>query len=313
VLRFASRSRRRLIAALVGAAALAATAARADDFLGGDWTTGDGYRGFDVKAGVNLDSRGDWEGGATYAYDHSYAGTESRARELSLGVVHRMDAAWSSRFSLTGWRDNLNDVDYVGPSFGFTYVRYDDPSSPDRRARLKVSFDSDLFDFIANETTAPKTIRLTRTSTATIAGDQSSVSVAQWHPYFTVELPLDGGRVSPWILVGHDFYSKNPELIEERAGRPQFSTSANSLNGLVGGLVQNTDEVGINVRLPWRLRATASLGVEQIATDNTWATTQSAGLSGWAGEHLKLAVSWSRSIQDGVPQELLNGGLTWFF
>ncbi len=100
-----------------------------------------------------------------------------------------------------------------------------------------------------------------------VPGAPGSVSLGQWHPYILVEKPTFGGAATPWVEVGRDFYSKNPGIIEARAGQPQFS-SAGSLNGLVGGLLYTTGVVGLNLALPAHLKATASFGLEQESSDN---------------------------------------------
>ena len=290
--------------------------ARADSFLGGDWTTGRGYRGFDVKGGVNLDERGDWETDASFAYAHSNTGTESRSRQATVALVHTLDDHWSSRASMTGWRDSLNNVQYFGPSAGITYAAFDRPDDRVEGAHgkqwLRVSFDADLFVYQAGQTSL-RTIKISRTKSATVPAAQGTVSLAQWHPYLLVERPLANESVTPWVEIGHDFYSKNPAIIEARSGNPNFSSSAGSLNGLVGGLLYTTGSVGLNLSLPLHLKATASLGVEQESSNNQWATTQGAGLSSMFWEHIKIGASWARSIQDSVPTDLVSGGVTWLF
>ena len=315
-----SPTRRSLCLGLLAVLTLwaAAPAARAADFLGGDWTTGSGYRGFDVKGGLNLDAQGAWEGDATYAYAHSRTGTESRSNQLTLILAHIVDDRCSTRASMTGWRDTLNDVQYFGPSFGITYAAFDRPDDRVQGARgaqwLRVSLDSDLFVYQAGQTISPKVIKVSRTETAVIPAGQGSVSLAQWHPSFLVERPLMQEKLTPWVRISHDFYSKNPNDIEARAGQPQFSASANSLNGLVGGLLIATGEIGLSVALPAHLKLTASIGLEQEASDNKWATSQNAGLSGlYLDRRCRIGVSWARSIQDGVVQDLLTTGLSWFF
>lgn len=303
----------RAVAAAFAALLLGVRAARADTFLGGDWTTGSGYRGFDVKGGVSLDQAAAWEADATFSSAHSYSGTESRSRELVVTLVHEADAAWTTRAGVTGWRDNLNDVDYFGPSYGFTYTAYDDPSSKDKEETWSASFDNDLFVYKADETTSPKTVRLTRRVSIVIPGNQSAVTLAQWHPYAHLEVPFAGGAVTPSIDGGHMFYSKTPSEIEARAGRPNFSASAGSLNGLVGGLQSNTVSAGLSLKLPYGIRLNGSLGVQQSATDDSWATTQSASLSHYLGEDLKVSAAWNRSIQSGASQDLFGGGATYFF
>jgi hypothetical protein len=305
-----------LIAGLLVALPWTSVPARAESFLGGDWTTGRGYRGFDVKGGLDLDERGDWEADAAFAYAHSNSGTESRSRQATLALVHTLDDHWTSRAGMTGWRDSLNNVQYFGPSAGITYAAFDRPDDRVEGARgkqwLRVSFDADLYVYQAGQTNL-RTIKISRTKTAVVPASPGTVSLAQWHPYLLVERPFAGESLTPWVQVGHDFYSKNPSIIEARSGRPQYSSSAGSLNGLVGGLLDTTGEVGLNLALPARFKATASLGVERQAADNHWATTQGAGLSRVFWDRLKLGGSWARSIQDGLAQDLVSGGLTWFF
>lgn len=310
--------RRSRAGALLAILLAAAPAARADTFLGGDWTTGRNYRGFDVRGGVDLDAHGDWEADGEFAYAHSKTGTESRSRQATLTLVHTLDDHWSSRGGMTGWRDSLNDIQYFGPSFGVTYTAFapsreeggDESHGPDT---LRVSLDSDLFVYQAGQTTSPRVISLSRSQTVVIPAGQGEVSLAQWHPYVLVEKPLAGGRVTPWVELAHSFYSKSPGLIEQRAGRPQFSSSSGSLDGLVGGLLQNTGVIGTNLKLGAGLKLTASLGAEQQATDNSWSVTQGAGLSETIADSAKLGVSWARSIQDGVPQDLTTFSAAWFF
>ncbi|MFI5349572.1 MAG: hypothetical protein ACHQ2Z_08520 [Elusimicrobiota bacterium] len=270
-----------------------------------------------MKGGMDLDERGDWEGDAAFAYAHSNSGTESRSRQLTLAFTHIMDDHWTSRASATGWRDSINDVQYFGPSFGITYSAFDQPDEALKGAGgkdwLRVSFDAEFFVYQAAQTTAARVIRISRTSSTVIPAGQGGVSLAQWHPFLMVERPLADGKIVPWGQVGHDFYSKNPSVIEARSGRPQFSASAGSLNGLVGGLLETTVSAGLNLTLPAKVKATGSFGLEKQSTDGHWSTTQSAGLSRLFWDRCKLSASWSRSIQDGVPQDLVTAGGTLFF
>lgn len=290
----------------------AAGAASADTFLGGDWTTGSGYRGFDAKAGLDLAEGGAYELDATYSYAHSFQSTESRSRELVATLVHVADDAWSTRASLTGWRDNLNDVDYFGPSYGFTWrwLGAADEEGGKRPELASFSLDNDLFVYKADETFAPRSV-VVAGKRVVLPGGQSAVTLAQWHPSAHAEAPL--GSVTPSLDLGVDLYSKDPALIEARAGKPRFSASSGSLNGLVGGLISKSGALGVAFKLFWGLRATASLGVQQSATDNTWATVQGAALSAYPLDPAKVSVSWSRTIQAGLPSDIVTTGASWTF
>jgi len=298
-----------VIAAFAACASLFPRLAGASGSIGGDWTTGNGYRGFDVKGDIDLDSKGDWNGAASYAYAHSKVGTESRSNQFTVGINHVMDEQWSSRFGFTGWEDTLNEVKYAGPSFGITYTEYDSPEADSESYR--VAFDNDFFLYKADQSSAARRVKVGN-AFVVIPANQGDVSLGQWHPSMLFEKPVQPWLI-PWAAISHSFYSKNPSLIEDRAGRPAFSSSSGALNGLVGGLFNNTGQLGVDFKLPAHLRLSLSLGVEQQASDNTWSTTQNAGLTGLFFDHWRAKVSWSRSIQNGLASDLVTAGSSWLF
>lgn len=304
--------RKPLIFAAAALAALCSVpkAALALGSFGGDWTTGNGYRGWDVKGDTDFDKDGKWGGSASYAYAHSNTGTESRSNQFTAGINHTLDEQWGSRASFTGWEDTINDVQYVGPSFGFTLTRYADPEAVDES--YKIAFDNDLFLYKA-QTPSSRLIRFRRRLALT-SPSLGSASMGEWRPQLNFEKPLPfAPKVIPWTTVSHYFYTKNPDIIEQRAGQPRFSAYSNSVSGLANGLFNNTATVGVDVKLPAHLRLSVALGVEQQATDNTWSTTQSAGITGLFFDHWHANLSWNRTIQDGLPQDLVTAGSAWWF
>jgi hypothetical protein len=317
--------------ALAASLLLPAASARADASLGGDFTTGQGYRGYDAKGDLDLDPKGIYSINALYSHVHSTVGTETKSNQGVLGLDHAVEDDWDFRASLTGWKDDISDVKYVGPSFGFSYTLYRDDGSrnelrPSRTGAdgerdsadraLVVVYNSDLFFYqtgvnASSETITEKSGRTTKK--IAVPALDSIVSLFQFHPTLEFDIPLFGGKVTPSISAGHYFYSKDPGLIEQRAGEPYFASSAGGLNGLVGGLFLNNGQVALDLRLPWDIKLRGTLGAEQSASDNTWSTTQGAALTDVFFDRVKASLSWARSIQDGVPQDLFTGGLTVLF
>lgn len=86
------------------------------------------------------------------------------------------------------------------------------------------------------------------------------------------------------------------------------------MNGLVGGLFLNSGQIGLDAVLPWNMRLRGNLGLQQLAVDNSWATTQGITFTGLLFDRrIKANLAWNRSIQDGVRQDLYTVGLTYLF
>lgn len=299
----------RLFAALACAAAPAAGANALS--LTGNYTTGSQYRGYEARTGLDFGADKEWGLNASYAQSHSTHDGESRTRQVTAGLSHDMDDNWSSRVDLIGWRDFINAVEYAGPSASFAYTALGDERGGGDEL-FRTSFNADLFAMRADETTAPKTVVVKRKATV-LPPQEGNVTLAQWHPSFEVEKPFWKGSVIPRLSFGHFFYSKNPTLIEARAGRPRFASSAGSINGLVGGTPKNDAKAGITFLLPGHIDLDGSLGVQQLATDNTWAATQAVSLSQKYMKRLRVEAAWSRTIQSGQVQDLYTGGLSLTF
>ncbi len=324
-----------MLAAAVAALWLCAPPARAGVSTTADWSTGNGYRGWDGRVRLDFDTRGEWSANAGYAWAHSKQGTESFSKQVTAGFEHNPDDAWSFRGTLTGWKEYLSDVDYFGPSWGFTYLAT--TRRPTRRRRVfrkpdarepgaplesrsdeppeelwGVSFDNDLFFYHAPQSSAPRTIKLGR-SLVTAPPSPNALNVTQWHPYVELEKPLFEQNVVPSITVGHYFYTNNPSVIEEHAGQPRFSAAAGSLSSLAGGFFKTNGEAAVDVLLPLRLRLHGALSAQQQASDSTWAITQELSLKSRIGEVLSLTARWDRTIQVGVSSDQYTAGLTLYF
>ena len=71
--------------------------------------------------------------------------------------------------------------------------------------------------------------------------------------------------------------------------------------------------MGFSSPLPWDILFNTSIGAEQLATDNSWATTQSVSLSRTFFDHVKLKLEWDRAIQNGEALDTFVGGMTYKF
>jgi hypothetical protein len=292
--------------------------ARADAGFGGDFTTGQGYRGFDVKGDADLGSIFPASLNAYYSHVHSTVGTETKSNQIVLGFDHTADDGWDFRGSLTGWKDDISDVKYVGPSFGFDYTIFDGESGGREPSdqRLIVTYNSDFFFYQTGVNASSTTITTGRGKTAkktVVPPLNDAVNLFQFHPTLELDAPLFENKATPFVQIGRSFYSKNPGLIEERAGDPYFATSANSLNALAGGLFSDDGSIGVNLRLPGEVRLRATLGVEQSATDQSWATTQGVAVSRVFFDLFRAKAAWNRTIQGGIPQDLVTAGGSFLF
>lgn len=189
---------------------------------------------------------------------------------------------------------------------------------PKPREIMAISLDMDFF-FYSTEVVASSTTRrvfdprLRKFVYKTIPGGTGSEKVSQFHPSLTIEKPLFGDAITPFITAGHYFYDKDPGAIENLAGRPLFTASAGHLNSLVGGFLNNNGVLGVRFSLPWDIDTSAQLGAEQSAIDLTWSTSQEVTLTRLFADHLKVKLDWSRAIQAGVSSDLFTGGLSYQF
>lgn len=277
---------------------------------------GQGDSGYSIDGTVGIPPKA--ETAATqvsldYAYLHTQIGTESVSRQYTLGLSHKADEDLEGHGSLTYWNDSLNDIHYAGPSFGTTYTWND---AGDEIAALGV--DSDIFiygtDVSASSTTRrvlnPITNRLVK---EVVPGGQANVQMTQFRPSLNLEVPFADHRVTPSVTYSHAFYSRNPNDFETLVGRPRFSSSVNSINGLVAGFFNDTVEGDLALLLPAGFEVDGRLGVAQSATDWTWATTQSATITRTFFDHVTAKLDWSRAIQSGISYDIYTGGLTYFF
>jgi len=191
-----------------------------------------------------------------------------------------------------------------------------DPAPKDEIGALTLN--ADLFVY-GTEVEASSTTRkvfdrkLNRYVKEVVPPQTGTAKTTQAHPYITHEKPLFDSQATPYLTVGHYFYSKNPAAIEALAGRPRFAASAGRINGLVGGFLNNNGEIGTRVSLPFDLESDFRLGAAQEVTDNTWATTQGVTLTRIFFDHVKVKLDWSRAIQGGVSDDLFTGGVTYTF
>jgi hypothetical protein len=196
----------------------------------------------------------------------------------------------------------------------------DDPSNSESEAPeiLSATLDADLFAY-STEVIASSTTRkvydakLGRYVTEVVPPRTATPSLTQFHPNLTIEKPLFDEALTPYLIYGHYFYSRNPAVIEALAGRPRLAAFAGHLNALVGGFLNNNASVGLKMPWPWEVNFNGQFGFAQSATDNTWATIQEVTLDRTFLKHLKLKLDWSRSIQSGTSEDLFTGGLTYLF
>jgi len=325
-----------LICALQGGSYL-----HASNSLGFDVSGGVGTSGGDVNGSVDLkhaDVKNPYEAMLSVAHQYTTVGTESRTNQITGGVSHTADDHWDGHAELSYWKDSINAIHYAGPTAGFTYtwltgsggevaaptqnkdmVKNETATEPPPNDEsAAASFNADLF-FYGTEVEASSATRrvfdprLNRFVTKVVPPRSTTEKVTQFHPNITIEKPLFDSAATPYLAAGHYFYSKNPSTIESLAGRPRFASSANQINGLVGGFLNNNGEVGLRLALPLAIDSDFRLGAEQEVTDNTWATTQGVTLTRSFWNHLKAKLDWSRTIQGGSSSDLFSGGLTYTF
>ncbi len=311
----------------------------ASNSLGFDVLGGVGTSGYGINGSVDLRPatvKSPYEVSVSYSHQHSTIGTESKTNQITGSLAHAFGDHWQASAQVTGFKDTVNDIHYVGPSLGWTYLwtngsdsaptdtelpssQNEMSSEPAEKNEIAaVSINADLF-FYGTEVNASSTTRrvfnrrLNRFVQQTVPPSSSEEKITQFHPSITAEKPLFDSNATPYLTYGHYFYSRDPADIEALAGRPRFASSANQLNGLVGGFLNNNAEVGLRASLPWRVESDFRIGAEQEITDNKWATTQGITLSRPVISHMNAKIDWSRVIQSGISSDLFTGGLTYNF
>ncbi len=296
---------------------------------------GVGYWGYDANSSLEIqpDRRlKPWEIFADVSTQHTTIGTESRSNQIIGGLSHAMNDNWEFNGRLTYWKDTLNDLHYVGPTVGFTFVWNKEgepippefslarPSENDLSATappppdeiLAVSLSSDFFFYATEVRTSSLTFTLFGRH-FTVPPRQGTAHVNQIHPNVIIEAPLWEFRITPYLMAGHFFYSHDPAEIEDLAGRPIFAASANQLNGLIAGFLNNNGEAGVRLIGPLHLQFSARLGADQLATDNTWATLQGLAVARKFWNCVRMKVDWARSIQSGISSDVWGGTVTYEF
>jgi hypothetical protein len=240
---------------------------------------------------------------------HSLVGTETRSDQVVVGLSHTIDSHWSFNGRLTHWKDTFNDVDYVGPSLGGTYIV---SAAPEEDEIAAISLNSDFFFYETEARSSSSTIVVNRRREA-VPARQGTVHVDQYHPSLQIETPLWDSLVTPYVKAGHSFYSRDPSAIEDLAGQPIFSAMSNRLNSLVSGFLYNDGEVGLRWAAPLRCSVTFELGADNLATDKSWTTLQSIGVSRLFWGSWRTEFSWTRTIQTGISNDLFAGTLAYVF
>jgi hypothetical protein len=322
--------------ALFGLALIGLSASlQASDSAGFDVTGGVGTSAYDASGILDIKPSGmanPLEATFMYAHEHTTVGTESRTNQYTGGLDHDMDDNWNFHGQVTYWNDSLNDIHYAGPTLGFTYT-WNEGDEPPKTAQEKdetdtepspgdeiaaLSVNGDVFFYGTEVLTSSTTRKVLSPTTHKLVSEvvgpaNGTLNLTQFHPNITVEKPLFDSAATPYLTAGHYFYSRDPAAIEALSGRPRFASSVNQLGGLVAGFLNNNGEIGVRIALPWRINSDFRIGSEQEATDNTWAITQGITLTRYFFYHLKVKLDWSRTIQEGVSEDLITGGLAWRF
>jgi hypothetical protein len=287
--------------------------ARATNSLGFDIYGGVGSSGWDTTGNYSFQpdpQSKPWDTSLQVSQLDSTIQTPSHARQITAGLQHALDENWALTGQATYWRDSLNDIKYVGPTLGFTYTMLD---SSDSSEFLAATFTTDFFFYGTEVTSSSTTVRVGKKTTH-VPPQQEAMHTYQYHPNLNIEKPLMDQSITPYLTIGHYFYTgAAPADLEDLAGRPLFSISSNRLNGLTGGFLSNNGEIGCQFRLPASFSAIARFGAQQLQTDNSWATIQGGSLSRTFGDHLKAKVEWIRTIEEGITTDLFDGGLTYYF
>jgi len=311
--------RRALIAVVMGSAPVWASA---ESSLGFDVSGGIGTNGHAVNGTLALPPTGDTAStqlSLDYAYLYSTFEAESRTNQYTFGLSHTVDDSLEGHGTVTYWDDSINNIHYAGPSFGVTHTWNSagaDESSKDEIAALSLNADLFLYQTDISQSSSTKKVydtALRKYVTKVIPAGTPNADTTQFHPSLNFEVPLFEQAVTPFITYGHYFYSQNPAILENLAGRPRFSASANQLNGLVGGFLSNNAEIGLRCILPADFELTPQFGAEQLATDNSWAITQGLELDWTFWKHWTAKAAWSRSIEEGASLDIFTGGLTYAF
>ena len=305
--------------------------------LGFDVLGGVGTSGFDTNGSLDLkaeDIKNPYEASLSYAHQYTTAQTDSRTNQYTLGLDHEMDDHWDTHGDLTYWNDSINQIHYGGGTVGLAYTWNEggapeakpSPSKTDNEMSTEpapkdevasLTFNTDLFvygtEVTASSTTRPVFDRRLGRIVREPVARSATAKTTQAHPSITLEKPLFDSQATPYLTVGHYFYSKDPAAIEALAGRPRLAASAGRINGLVGGFLNNNGEIGTRISLPLDLESDIRLGAAQEVTDNSWSTTQGVTLSRTFLDHIKVKLDWSRAIQAGISDDLFTGGLTYIF
>ena len=300
------------------------------------WASYDSSVGFDVSGGVGTDGysfngnlalppageTSSTQLSLAYSYLHTTIGTESRTNQYTFGLAHTVDDTLEGHGSITYWDDSLNEIHYAGPSFGFTYTwnseGTNDSSTGSKDEIASLALNSDLFLYQTEISASSSTKKVFDTATRkyvtkVIPAGTPNANTTQFHPSLTFEVPLFDQAAIPYITYGHYFYSQNPSVLENLVGRPQFSNSANQLNGLIGGFLNNNADIGVRVPLPANFELTPSFGTEELSTDSSWAITQGVELDWTLWTRWTSKLAWNRTIEEGTSTDLFTGGITYAF
>lgn len=231
---------------------------------------------------------------------------------------------WQLKAGLDFSNDSVNQILYAGPDLGFTYT--DQEQGALARARAKsggeddeyagevwsLGFSAPIHGYAVN-LGANSNQGFTKSSKNSggvpyvLVTNSGDLYVTQFYPDITLTAPLLSGELTPSILYGHDFYSKDPGVIATVINR-RFSLGrgGNRVGNLVGALYTDTITASLNVKLPYRLSLSGSYGASQLISPFVWAVTADAYLTAVFNASYSGKLGWTDSAEEGAssPQAL---------
>jgi hypothetical protein len=265
---------------------------------------------------VDLDLGSAWS--MTAANDYTAVSGTAAPSLTDLAALNFSDQytdAWAFKAGADFSNDSLNQIIYAGPDLGFTYTadraaadKGDQAGAVDDGTLWSLSFDAAINGYAVNlgaNTSAGVTAATKKTDGVpyTVTTDERNLTVTQFYPNLTLELPCFGGVLVPSILYGQDFYDQNPAVIAYVINRRfELGNGSYRVGNLTGALYTETVSASLLWNLPYQWTLDASFGESQMIAPYAWAATTEVNLGAQLTQTFSVKLGWSDTVELGVAQ-----------
>ena len=144
--------------------------------------------------------------------------------------------------------------------------------------------------------------------------DKGQLSVTQFAPTLSLELPLWAGTLLPSASYTRYFYSADASLVADEVEQSVLlGPGAGRVRNLAAQFYRQAWSLGLSAPLPWGLSLSAVWARQQLISRDGWMDSPSATLAAELGAHWDAHLGWNATVDLGVmsAQGELGLGFRW--